>query len=144
MRDFLVGQGVGSDNQCFICQGGAETILHALRDCPWAQLIWRKLGVQETNHGFWWLDLQDWLGLNGKMSKSVIDGHPPYKLLYSFNVWHIWKNRNNYVFNGKQPNPKLATKITNQAMELLYYYAASKASNGSINKLVRWEKPPRG
>ena len=33
-KDCLVGRGVGSDNQCAICQGGAESILHALRNCP--------------------------------------------------------------------------------------------------------------
>ena len=34
VKDFLVGREVGSDNQCAICQGGAETILHALRNYP--------------------------------------------------------------------------------------------------------------
>ena len=41
VKDCLVGRGVGSDNQCAICQGVAETILHALRDCPQVQLTWR-------------------------------------------------------------------------------------------------------
>lgn len=58
--------------------------------------------MQDTNHGFWQSELQDWLSLNGKLCKSVIDGHPPGKLLYYFAVWHIWKSRNNYVFNGNQ------------------------------------------
>ena len=86
MKDCLVGRGVSNDNQCSICKGDAKTILHALRDCPRVQLIWRQLGVQDTNHGFWWSDLQDWLSLNGKLSKSVIDGHPRWKLLFSFAV----------------------------------------------------------
>ena len=41
VKDCLVGRGVGSDNQCAICQGVAETILHALRDYPQVQLTWR-------------------------------------------------------------------------------------------------------
>ena len=52
VKDCLVGRGVGSDNQCAICQGSVETILHALRNCPRVQLIWRRLGVQDINHGF--------------------------------------------------------------------------------------------
>ena len=51
---------------------------------------------------------------------------------------------NNFVFNGKPQNPKLATKITNQTMKFMYCYSSSKIPNGSATKLVRWEKPPRG
>ena len=132
MKDCLVGRGVGNDNQCSICKGDAEAILHALRDCPQVQLIWRQLG------------LQDWLSLNGKLSKSVIDGHPPWKLLFSFAVWHIWKSRYNSVFNGKPQNPRLAAEITNQTMEFMYCYSSSKIPSGSATKLVQWQKPPRG
>ena len=84
------------------------------------------------------------MSLNGKLSKSIIDGLPPWKLLYSFAIWHIWKSRNNYVFNGKPANPRLAIEITNQAMEFMYCYSSSKAPNGRASKLVRWEKPPSG
>ena len=84
------------------------------------------------------------MSLNGKLSKSIIDGLPPWKLLYSFAIWHIWKSRNNYVFNGKPANPRLAIEITNQAMEFMYCYSSSKAPNGRTSKLVRWEKPPSG
>ena len=84
------------------------------------------------------------MSLNGKLSKSIIDGLPPWKLLYSFAIWHIWKSRNNYVFNLKPANPRLAIEITNQAMEFMYCYSSSKAPNGRTSKLVRWEKPPSG
>ena len=100
--------------------------------------------MQDNNNGFWRSELKDWLSLNGKLSKSIIGGHPPWKILYSFVVWLIWKSKNNYVFNGKLANPRLATEITNQAMEFMYCYSSSKASNGRTSKLVRWEKPPSG
>ena len=45
VKDCLVGRGMGNDNQCAICHGGAESILHALKDCPQVQSIWRQLGV---------------------------------------------------------------------------------------------------
>ena len=84
VKDCLVGRGMGSDNQCDICHGGAESILHALRDCPRVQSIWRQLGVQDSNHGFWRSELTDWMNLNGKLCRSFTDGHPPWKLLFFF------------------------------------------------------------
>lgn len=131
-----MGRGVGNDNQCPICPGDVKSILYALRDCPKVRLIWRQLGVLNSNHGFWQSDLQDWLSINGKLSKSALNGHPPWKLLFSFAIWHIWKSRNNYVFNGKPQNPRLAAEITNQTMEFMYCYSSSKTSNGSTTKLV--------
>lgn len=56
------------DESCPICRREAESILHALRDYPWVQSVWRQLGVQMSNHGFWMSNLTDSLNLNDRMN----------------------------------------------------------------------------
>ena len=49
VKGCLFRRGMGIDNTCPICQDEVETVMHALRDCPWARSIWRQLGVLTSN-----------------------------------------------------------------------------------------------
>ena len=62
----LERRGVSHDTTCPLCQEGAESILHALRDCPLLRCLWNQLGVLPSNQAFWRSNLQDWLMLNSK------------------------------------------------------------------------------
>ena len=121
-----------------------ESALHALRDCGWAKAVWMQLGVGSTNHGFWMTDLQEWLTWNGKMNRSLIPNHPPWKMIYPFAIWNIWKSKNNVIFNKKNPNPRLAADITAQTWEFMYCVCSNRGLTRYIVKEVRWEKPPEG
>ena len=101
------------DVVCPICRREDESILHAFRDCPWAQSVWRQLGVQSSNISFWMSNLHDWLDMNGRMNTDHLVGKPPWKVIFPFAIWNIWKNRNGVVFNGKIQNPNLAPAILN-------------------------------
>lgn len=74
---------------CHICRREDESILHALRDCPWAQAMWRQLGVQPSNHNFWMSNLHDWLDMNGRMNTNHLAGKPPWKVTFPFAIWNI-------------------------------------------------------
>ena len=45
VKECLTRRSVMEDVVCPICRREDESILHALRDCPWAQSAWRQLGV---------------------------------------------------------------------------------------------------
>ena len=45
-------RGVVQDEVCPVCYNGAETILHALRDCSHLKHIWNQLGVTASNYDF--------------------------------------------------------------------------------------------
>ena len=44
-------------------------------------------------------------------------------MVYPFVVWNIWKSRNNFVFNRKNQNPRLAAEIIKQTMEFMCAYS---------------------
>lgn len=144
IKECLTRKGVMEDGFCPICNNEVESILHALRDCHWVQLVWSQLGVQMSNHGFWMSNLIDWLNLNGRMNTNQPAGKPPWKSIFPFAIWNIWKNRNGFVFNKKNLNPNLVTGIQNQAVEFMCCVAPPRELSCHIIRRVRWEKPPYG
>ena len=116
----LVKRGVVVDELCPTCQREPESIIHAIRDCVWVKTIWIQLGVSISNQVFWTSNLQDWMILNGKASSNCDRGNLPWKSIFSFAVWCIWKNRNMVVFNRKSSNQNLSKEIMNQSLEFFY------------------------
>ena len=52
VRSYLMRRGVCEEAVCPICQEAEESILHALRDCPWAKAVWTHLGRVEVDQLF--------------------------------------------------------------------------------------------
>ena len=144
VKECLTRKGVVEDENCPICNREIESTLHALRDCPWVQLVWRQLGVQKTNHRFWTSNLTNWLNLNGRLNTNQPAGKPLWKILFPFTIWNIWKYRNDFVFKRKMQNLNLVTDIQNQAMEFMCYVSPPRELSRRIIKRVRSEKPPPG
>ena len=100
--------------------------------------------MQLSNHGFWMSNLRDWLDMNGRINTNHITGKPPWKIVFPIAIWSIWKSRNGFVFNRKNQNPSLASKILKQAMEYVYCVASPRGLTRHVVKRVCWEKPPFG
>ena len=81
---------------------------------------------------------------NANSRNNHAGGHIPWKTIFSFAIWNIWKGRNSYVFNGKNPNPKLAMEIVNQAVEFVFCTSSPRGLTHTIIKRVRWERLPGG
>ena len=135
---------VSHDTTCPLCQEGAESILHALRDCLLLRCLWNQLGVLPYNQAFWRSNLQDWLMLNSKFKHSLGATQSPWKVVFPFAVWNVWKSRNNVVFNGKNRNPKLDLVIVNQAIEFFHCLSSPRLLTRNVLKRIRWEKPIHG
>ena len=93
---------------------------------------------------FWLPNLQKWLNNNAKSRDNHAGAHIPWKTVFSFAVWNIWKGRNGCVFDRKNPNPKLAMEIVNQAVEFVFCASSPRGLTHTIIKRVRWERPPEG
>ena len=104
------------------------------------------MGVTATDQAFWFWrsNLQVWLASNGTKSGSLIAANPPWKIVFPFAVWNIWKSRNRLVFNWKNRSPKLAAEIVNQAFEFLHCVASPRVQVGKVVKRMCWERPSLG
>ena len=73
-----------------ICQREPETILHGLRDCVVAKKIWAQLGIK-ANDGFFEEDVLQWFSINCKDSLCRARSHTPWRIIFAFAIWMIWK-----------------------------------------------------
>ena len=137
----LERRGVVHDNVCPFCCNGLETILHALRDCRHLKQVWSQLGVSSSNHEFWHSNLLDWLSTNATSIGKCLNVTPPWKIVFSFALWSNWKSRNNFVFNRRSRNPKLAVEIINQAVEYYHCVTGPRMQTRRVLKRIHWEKP---
>ena len=78
----LEKRGVVHETLCPICQGGLETILHALRDCTQIKQVWNQLGIMSTDQAFWRNNMQKWLASNGTKNCSLVVANPPLGKLF--------------------------------------------------------------
>lgn len=83
VKNCLAKRGIVEEDWCPICQRDPETILHALRDCPWVKEVWIQLGVKEMNQTFWMSNLHEWLDINGRVNSSYIQGKPPWRTMFN-------------------------------------------------------------
>ncbi|EEF43440.1 conserved hypothetical protein [Ricinus communis] len=67
---------------CMHCNQSEEDSLHAIRDCPFAKIIWQKLVKPDNQNGFFTLDTHSWL------SKYLSQKDPVGKLCLEFSLWH--------------------------------------------------------
>ena len=59
-------------------------------------------------------------------------------------MWNIWKNRNHFVFKGRQQNPSLAKIITNHALEFFFCASQTNTLQTWVTNLVKWDRPKLG
>jgi len=83
-------------------------------------------------------NLQEWLNFNGRQNGSANLAKILWRILFSFTVWLIWKDRNQVVFRRKTQNPKLAAEIVNQATEYIYCFSSPRMLICKRVKRIRW------
>ena len=87
-------RGMLVDGLCPLCGRSPETIIHALRDCKSVKPVWIQLGVRWANRRFWTEELHEWLELNGNKGSCRVSCVSPWRAIFLFAIWLIWKSRN--------------------------------------------------
>ncbi|KAF7824182.1 putative ribonuclease H-like domain, reverse transcriptase zinc-binding domain-containing protein [Senna tora] len=129
------------DEMCQICQAGAETCLHVVRDCDVAKRFWCGLLEGREMKRFFSLDKEDWIkeNLNGSFNfRGVKDND----ICFGVVVWLLWKVRNSTIFgvDDKFLEPlDLRVKILSDE-----FSSMCDVGKGCSNKEVVWIKwkPP--
>ena len=106
--------------------------------------MWNQLGVSASNFDFWHFNLIDWLSLIVRSNIILHDVGLPWKVVFPFAIWNIWKSRNAFIFSGKTRRPKLVVEIVYQAKEYFHCVAMPRLGIRRITRYIRWEKPEQG
>ena len=86
----------------------------------------------------------DWLSLIVRSNIILHDVGLPWKVVFPFAIWNIWKSRNAFIFSGKARNPKLVVEIVYQAKEYFHCVAMPRLGIRRITRYIRWERPEQG
>ena len=103
-----------------------EDYFATLQDYPQIKQVWNQLGIMSSNQAFWRNNLQDWLSSHSRENCNLVAANPPWKIVFPFAVWNIWKSKNKFVFNRKNRNPNLAVEIVNQATEFIHFVSSPR------------------
>ncbi|XP_028113957.1 uncharacterized protein LOC114312000 [Camellia sinensis] len=124
---------------CYVfCKEEEETINHVLLHCPRVWLIWsyfvRRWGWQWASPGSVQSVIQWWSGCSMTKLEKKLWSVIPYAIF-----WSIWKQRNDSVFNGVEPN-FLALCESIEVRIALWIKSYVPALNFTVNDLLWWGK----
>ncbi|XP_057760187.1 uncharacterized protein LOC130980537 [Arachis stenosperma] len=117
---FHFSRGISHTDSCSRCFSGQESVLHCIRNCPKAQLVWQALGISDQP-----VDLMSWFLHNSKQ-------HP---FRFFSGLWWIWHSRNNEIFH---PHDHWTTDKVIVVLELVLLMLAEIGKEGG-NEAV-WEQ----
>ncbi|XP_059309946.1 uncharacterized protein LOC132061093 [Lycium ferocissimum] len=109
-KDRLINWGMDVDPLCQLCKGVAETMNHLFFTCPVAAAVWSKLlqwqGI--TRQCCEWPEECEWMEMhrNSNNSSSVI-----YRMTLAGGIYHIWKERNQVLFQGKRRSADTIVRV---------------------------------
>ena len=144
VKEVLANRGISIDTSCPMCHSESESLTHALRDCSLVKPVWQQLGTHCLNSSFFTQGIRDWLISNSNLKSSQNAAGIPWKILFPYSVWMVWKQRNHSYFSNKRANPNLAKMISKQAMEFLFCVSRPTCKNQLVVKRVSWVKPDLG
>ena len=139
----LVKRCISESNICPLCQKEPESILHRLRDCVTSKQTWERLGINPSN-AFYEGNLIPWLETNCKDNSCRLGEQPPWKILFSFTIWLLWKQRNDVVFGNQWGHPNIHKEAMFRAFKFQHCGLNTKTLGGRKVVCIRWEKPQAG
>ncbi|KAJ1380330.1 Ribonuclease H domain [Sesbania bispinosa] len=155
---FLVAQGalltnaerfrrhISTIQDCPHCPDKAETIIHVLRDCPFAKLIWSHFVPLTSHHPFFQKDLLDWFDFNLQLDATPFSS-PVWSLLFGITIDCLWRERNNLIFNSIYSSfDYVKQKILHLLSDTREAYGIGKVIPSckvmSFDLYIKWIPPP--
>ncbi|KAA3484791.1 Retrovirus-related Pol polyprotein LINE-1 [Gossypium australe] len=118
-----VRQRISHSNSCTLCGHDFEDLVHVLRDCPSAKDVWR-------------------LVIPDQLKQRLRDSGTTWSCLFGLIAWHIWKNRNLFIFQHISWMPSKVVKVS--SCWARHYDARigdhnnNQRSNSTINSEDTW------
>ena len=142
VRQVIATRGISCNTSCPLCQSQEESIVHPLRDCPFALKFWKQLGTPQSLTNFLQLSLLDWIKQNCLCSNQVLVNGFSWNAQFPFAI--LWKHRNRVVFENAPSNPNLHLMCIQLAWEFFYCVRKGQKSKHYIATLICWHRPNQG
>ncbi|KAG7537137.1 Zinc finger CCHC-type superfamily [Arabidopsis suecica] len=130
---------------CQVCNGGEESIIHVLRDCPAMVGIWRRLVPRRRQQVFFAKSLLEWLFEN--LGAGCDTSSEEWPTLFSMAVWWGWKWRCSDVFGERRTCRDKVRFVKDMADEVRRAHVVVRCGaqmNERVERLVCWRKPSVG
>ncbi|XP_019099765.1 PREDICTED: uncharacterized protein LOC109132546 [Camelina sativa] len=141
----LTSRAMNLDPICPRCFQSDETIEQILFMCPYAASIWQLTNIQTGFLYYSTIDMETLL-------ESIFDFYSDsytlsnIKFLPFWILWHLWKTRNKFIFEGSQENPNMivirARSDMREWCHLLRKTSETKNQDGIQTRGKSWERPP--
>lgn len=110
--DRIQKRGFSGPSRCCLCNAGEEDQEHLLIGCQVAQFQWENtrnlFSSSERNQRDIIQNLIE--RGEGKFNSKIVGR--AWSIVACFNVWNLWKERNNRIFKGKASNPEDLWEMT--------------------------------
>jgi ribonuclease HI len=131
---------------CSHCTLQVESILHVLRDCPLARVVWIHLVPMNLRQNFFDMELKQWFDTNcsNEMEDSNNIRWNAIWAMACHNLWQ-WRNKEHHDDNVVRP-PEIWNQIRKMALD---YKQAKRDANTMVQRfpsqrLVYWTPPQPG
>ena len=142
-KDVLERRGFMGDLQCQVFNTKLESIIHVLRDCPFAKCFWENIQAASLIPNFYNMDLCSWLKVNCECGIVWVEPGP-WKTFFPFTVWRLRLHRKKIVFKSSHPNHDLLKEVQATTFEFFFCVARSIIGKRKHSINVRWSKPDPG
>ncbi|KAF7828542.1 reverse transcriptase [Senna tora] len=122
-----------------VWRNSIESISHLLKDCPISSILWIKLNISSNNvHSS---DFLGWLKSN-TTNDSLSLLNVPSGTSFIYCLWHLWRARNDLIFNNQSFNILSVLKKGLAASAEFHHLAAQAPNTSQVNSIfVRWHPP---
>lgn len=87
-------RGLSDNLLCPICNQRVESLLHVLRYCNQARVVWQQLSPRRMSALFFSSDHVQWLLANLDQSRQQ-----DWSITFGVTVYHLWLRRNDFIFS---------------------------------------------
>ena len=89
VRQVIAARGINCNTTCPLCKNQEESILHLLKDCPFAVTFWRSIKIPQPLSNLGYLDLPDRLKQKYLCNSQFQANRLPWNTQFLFVVWGL-------------------------------------------------------
>ncbi|MCI04381.1 ribonuclease H [Trifolium medium] len=132
-----------SHAMCNYCGNGEETILHAMRDCPKAKVLWRCFKPMNHSAQFYTVDIFQWININ-LYNTIQWQGKGSWCDVWALSCHCLWSWRNKEMFEDEFVRPVYPAQ---HVLQMVEDYKGATTTNDIVTlknqqiSLIGWRPP---